>query len=350
MEATLPRMPPGLAKNLPGDLGKTAKRKERTVIGATNRQQQFDSSSTTTRVPHEIHKATTRRGKLEETQQHFKDITAPGSELVVSELTAKLQESARTAGPALPPRRTWPETSPLRTMDDTLTASVKDGAVVATARNVREARQRGPSQPAEATRESAGPAFAETLGPALRMGRSHYPDTRHVTQPVPNDCALYASESERFRTGVLDKFDEYVEDRARKTRREDFRVQRRREHEGRVQQTYAAEEAQKVLDSDNRALSRAYQRLKYLDRMDQVEKFRMGQARRDRLFSKPADSLDAWASASLPLYASKARGVAGDLATTDRASAPANSLHGSSARPTAGDLHSPSFNLRSILV
>eukprot|EP00668_Euglena_longa_P004132 GGOE01004841.1.p1 GENE.GGOE01004841.1~~GGOE01004841.1.p1 ORF type:complete len:352 (+),score=68.26 GGOE01004841.1:61-1116(+) len=351
MEATLPRMTASLAKNLPGDLGKTSKRKERTVIGATNRQQHFDISSVSHCMPHEIQKATARRGRLEETQQHFKDVTAPGAELMMSDLVAKMEQRDQPApleGPSLPGHRAWPDASPLRTMDGSLTAAVKGGAVVARTQGPREPRQRGASQH-ESTRDRSQPAFAEVLAPTLRMGRSQYPDTRHITQPVTNDCSFYASESERFRTGVLDKFDEYTEDKARKARRDDFRVRRRREHEDRVQQTYAEEEAQKVLNSDNRALSRAYQRFKYLDRMDQVEKFRLGQAHRDRLFSRPADALDAWASASLPLYASKSRGVAGDLAGPERPTG-GPALHASTSRTTSGDLHSSTFNLRNILV
>jgi hypothetical protein len=112
------------------------------------------------------------------------------------------------------------------------------------------------------------------LRPKVRYGCTVYPDTTHIMQPsVTEKCALYGAPELRFRSSVLDKFDLEDEKRLEK-KRYDGKIARRIANEARVIQTYEKEEAEKARLMQNRALTFAYCRLKYYEKIQKLEGLR----------------------------------------------------------------------------
>jgi len=146
---------------------------------------------------------------------------------------------------------------------------------------------------------------------------------------------------------VLDKFDCHQATQLKHVR-DDFRLNRRRNNYARVLQAYADEEAEKLLAADNRALSRAHQRLNYFERVSQVERFRMGQGKAtQRSSSLPrqfgeasprdaspsqGDALDEFASKSMTL---QSVGSVGSQ-PSPRSESQRSSQHSQSSQRTTG--------------
>lgn len=196
------------------------------------------------------------------------------------------------------------ENRPLRAVDKSVMHGIKEGQAGGRVMKPQE-RERGP--PKHVPRgDGPAPEFAETLAGATRLGNTKYTDSSALVQAMQDpSCPAYAGPGERFRSSALDKFDTRDE-KALAVRRDDSRLQRRRENEARVMKTYANEEAEALLAQDNRALARAHQRLQYFERVYQVEKYRTGNNKMphpDHLnTSAPradGDTLDHWASQSL---------------------------------------------------
>eukprot|EP01006_Ploeotia_vitrea_P004836 TRINITY_DN115534_c0_g1_i1.p1 TRINITY_DN115534_c0_g1~~TRINITY_DN115534_c0_g1_i1.p1 ORF type:complete len:346 (+),score=26.74 TRINITY_DN115534_c0_g1_i1:47-1039(+) len=267
-------MRPSQSKNLPGQVQNAWRRRERTVIGSSNRKQEkiIERNS----QPHAVkaHAAATKKLATNAALYSDNGISNPNANLLRTQFHHEEKEAGvpqaqnsmkftdgyrgHLAGSSVAPVRTTGVRS-------TTSASPP---------KVRGEREQSYLPSLNNTRASctASPTFTTPLEPATRLGRTMYVDTHEITQP-DEKSALYSSPQQGFRRlGMSEKVD-YSEEKQKQANRLQAKLERRRANEERVLQAYDREERAKILAQDNRALRYTHQRLQYLERIAEADKF-----------------------------------------------------------------------------